>query len=93
MPVQQLFCPELLVLDLNMPRVSGFEVLSWLGKQPGLRERVPVLVVTSSCLQEDLERTLRLGAREFHVKPPSYIETVKLVQGLKKRWLSSPQPS
>lgn len=62
--------PTVMLLDLNMPRKSGFEVLAWVRAQPGLK-RLAILVLTSSIRPEDVERCLDLGATSFLVKPIS----------------------
>ncbi|MDB6123321.1 MAG: response regulator receiver protein [Pedosphaera sp.] len=61
--------PDLLVLDLKMPRFNGFEVLSWLRKHhfPTLK----VVVHSGSLLKEDVAQTTDLGAHGYHVKPSS----------------------
>jgi CheY-like chemotaxis protein len=60
--------PALVLLDLKMLRMNGFEVLEWKRAQPQLEE-VPVVIWSSSSLQEDRERALRLGALMYFVKP------------------------
>lgn len=62
--------PNLIVLDLNLPRKSGFDVLVEITSQPNLAF-VPVFVVTSSGMDYDRERALRLGAQGFFEKPDS----------------------
>lgn len=60
--------PSLVLLDLNMPRVSGFDVLRELRNTPFLRH-VPVAVVTSSNSPRDMEEASRLGANRYVKKP------------------------
>lgn len=60
--------PCLILLDLKLPRKSGFEVLEWMRNQPRLR-RIPVIIVTTSGEERDRRRALELGAREYHIKP------------------------
>lgn len=60
--------PNLVLLDLNMPRVSGFEVLRELRSTPDLQD-VPVAVVTSSSSPRDMEQASRLGASRYIKKP------------------------
>ena len=62
--------PELVLLDLKLPYVHGFEVLSWIGRQPALHN-VPVVVLTSSPEERDLQKARDLGAAGYLVKPPS----------------------
>src|SRR5215510_2270454 len=60
--------PDLMLLDLKMPGLNGFEVLTWLRKQPGLK-RLPVIVLTSSNLASDINRAYEMGANSYLVKP------------------------
>ncbi len=60
--------PDLLLLDLVMPEITGFEVLEWIREQPGLGS-LPVVVLTSSETIHDVKLANQLGARSFLVKP------------------------
>jgi CheY-like chemotaxis protein len=79
--------PALVLLDLNLPVVSGFEVLKWLSGRPELKE-VPVVVFSSSAREEDKVKARELGARGFIEKPSSTAGLNAVVEGLKERWLS-----
>jgi|ERR1044071_473508 CheY-like chemotaxis protein len=79
--------PNLLLLDLKMPRINGLNVLAWLSGRPDMKH-LPALVLTSSALQSDREIATKLGAREFLVKPMDPSDWVKLAQGLHQRWLA-----
>lgn len=59
---------DLILLDLMLPVISGWEVLRELGKQ-GILDRVPVIVVTAAAREEDEKRARSLGARDYLVKP------------------------
>lgn len=61
--------PSIILLDLKMPFLDGFEVLSWIGKQPALN-KIPVAVLTSSAEERDRRRAAELGAKAYFVKPP-----------------------
>src|SRR6266487_2461384 len=63
--------PTLLLLDLKMPGLHGFDVLEWLRLQPGLR-RLLVVVFTSSSQPEDVNRAFELGANSYLVKPAGF---------------------
>lgn len=78
--------PVLILLDLKLPRVSGFEVLAWLRAQPVLR-RIPVAILTSSAESPDINRAYDLGANSYLVKPVLFAALVELVQTLKLYWL------
>jgi len=60
--------PELLLLDLKMPRIDGFEVLRWIGQQPHLSS-IRIIVLTSSEDIRDVNLAYQLGAHAFLVKP------------------------
>ena len=79
--------PNLLLLDLKMPRINGLNVLAWLAGRPDMK-KLPALVLTSSSLPADREIAMKLGAREFLVKPTDPSDWVKLAQGLHQRWLA-----
>lgn len=61
--------PEVLFLDISMPRKNGFEVLQWLQVRPIIHPMV-VFMLSSSTLPADQTRALRLGAKAYLVKPP-----------------------
>jgi CheY-like chemotaxis protein len=83
--------PELLLLDLNMPRVDGFGVLEWVREQPGLK-RLLVVVLTTSNANEDVNRAYDLGANSYLVKPAGPSGLVELAETIKAYWLSVNQP-
>jgi len=78
--------PDLLLLDLKMPRVDGFEVLRWL-QLSGL-SGPPVLVLSGSDLEPDKERALKLGAREYHVKSGELAKMRDFLKEVCERWLA-----
>jgi len=78
--------PVLLLLDLKMPRKSGFEVLRWLRQQSGLK-RLPVVVLTSSNQNPDINKAFDLGANSYIVKPGGFDSLVEMVKNLNLYWL------
>ena len=69
--------PDVMFVDLKMPRLNGFELLEWMRKN-GLCERILTVVVSSSGLQEDIDKAYDLGANAYLVKPATLQEYVKL---------------
>lgn len=78
--------PILVLLDLKLPRKSGFEVLAWLRQQPVLR-RLPVVVLTSSSEPEDINRAYELGANSYLVKPVQFESLQEMMQTVHIYWL------
>jgi CheY-like chemotaxis protein len=61
--------PDLLLLDINMPRMTGFDVLTWLQGKPAF-EKLPIVMHSSSNLAADMELANKLGATAYFVKAP-----------------------
>ncbi len=81
--------PNLVLLDLNLPEVHGFEVLKWIRMQPA-HTHLPVVVFSSSELDDDRVRARILGANEFIKKPGSGLSFEDVARRLSKEWLSAP---
>ena len=77
----------LVILDLNMPKVDGFEVLKTIKSDDELKS-IPIIVLTSSERDEDIERAYKLGCNSFIVKPASFEDFVEAVMEIKRYWLS-----
>ena len=73
--------PELVVLDLNMPRVDGWTVLLKTRANDDL-QKIPVVVLSTSSRSEDETRALSLGARRYVVKPPDFYGLVREVESI-----------
>lgn len=78
--------PALVLLDLKLPRKPGLEVLQWIRSQPTLHD-LPVVVLTSSRQDEDIERAYALGANSYLEKPVEFAALQKLVETLHLYWL------
>jgi CheY-like chemotaxis protein len=78
--------PDLVILDLNLPRLSGHEVLAQMRADPALR-RVPVAVLTTSGAEADVARTYDLGANCFLTKPVDVDQFVHVVRSIEDFWL------
>lgn len=79
--------PALLLLDLKMPNVDGFGVLAWWQKEGGTRE-LPIVVMSSSSQDRDIQRALELGANSYCVRPCSFQYLVLVAAELRDHWLS-----
>jgi CheY-like chemotaxis protein len=71
--------PHVVLLDVNMPMKSGFDVLEWIRRHP-VYKKTPVVMLTSSDDKEDIERAKELGATKFLQKEGTYREVVKALE-------------
>jgi DNA-binding response OmpR family regulator len=78
--------PQLVLLDLKLPRLDGFEVLEWVRKQSGFNG-LQIVIFSSSDAPRDMNRAYGLGANWYLVKPHSMEELTALVGRFKKFWL------
>jgi CheY-like chemotaxis protein len=79
--------PALMVLDLKMPLVDGFDVLRWLQTRADLTH-LPAVVLTSSNQPADRRRAFELGTREYFIKLRNPTHLVDVVHGLNALWLA-----
>lgn len=77
--------PCLVLLDLNLPRMSGMELLEWIRQQPSLAS-LPVIIFTSSDQPKDQERAKLLGADDYIVKPADVNQIGEIIRSLLTRW-------
>jgi CheY-like chemotaxis protein len=80
--------PGLILLDRQMPRMDGFQVLEWIRGQPSLIDIV-VLVLTSSDRLRDVTQAYSLGAKSFLVKPIDFEQFVDLGNLIRKYWVKT----
>lgn len=78
--------PNILLLDLKLPYISGLEVLTWLKSDIHLR-RIPVIVLTSSKEMRDISAAYECGANSYLVKPMSLQLLTSLMQAFREYWL------
>lgn len=78
--------PGLILLDLNLPKVNGLDVLRELKADPKLR-RVPVIVLTASTHEEDVVRSYDLGVNTFISKPVEFEEFIKVITMIEQYWI------
>ena len=79
--------PTVMIMDLNMPKQNGFDVLGWLKLQPGLK-RLPVMLMTASVRSEDVDKAFDLGANAFLVKPSTLAGLTDMIRCL-HGWIQS----
>jgi len=78
--------PGLILLDLNMPKVDGREALKVIKGDPTLRD-IPVVVLTTSRLDQDIFRSYKLGVNSFITKPVTFSGLVETMNVLGRYWL------
>jgi CheY-like chemotaxis protein len=83
--------PGLVLLDLKIPRVLGLDVLKWIREQTALKT-LPVIILTSSHDESDVEKAYQLGANSFLVKPHSPDQLADMVKSFRDYWLKHNHP-
>lgn len=83
--------PRLIILDLKLPKHSGFELLKFLKDHEGLRH-IPVVVLTSSHSDKDMEKCYLYGANAYVVKPIGYDDFERAIRGIASFWLEQNNP-
>ncbi len=83
--------PKVILLDLKLPKIDGFEVLQRL-KADSRTARIPIVVMTSSQEQRDVVESYRLGVNSYVVKPVNFESFAKAVEELGYYWLLLNQP-
>jgi len=80
------FRPDLVLLDLNLPRKDGREVLTEIKKDPELR-RIPVVVLTTSSAEADILKSYNLQANCYIVKPVDLDQFTRVIRQIQEFWL------
>ena len=83
--VQQFPRPDLILMDINMPRLNGFDALKIL-KGDAQYSTIPVIMFSASKNEEDVQKSLQYGANSFMQKPVIYEEFVQLIEGFNYYW-------
>jgi len=78
--------PALIFLDLNLPRKDGRQVLVEIKSDPALRD-IPIVVWTTSGIEEDVSFCRKAGAEVYKTKPASYAAILKAISKIKAEWL------
>jgi CheY-like chemotaxis protein len=79
--------PSIVLLDLKMPRATGFELLRWIRKHPSF-STLPVIVLSGSELQQDIKDAYAQGANSYLVKPLGFDSLVELIKNISDAWLN-----
>lgn len=78
--------PAIILLDLNLPRKTGHEVLRWIRCSQSLRSAI-VVILTSSSHDGDIQKAYQLGANAYVVKPPAFDQLLETTRTIKEFWL------
>ena len=87
-PGQPESVPDLVLLDLNLPGLDGYEILSRIKSDPYLKV-IPVIILTTSNREEDILQTYQAGANTYLRKPPEYALYRELVASLRAYWIDT----
>ena len=80
--------PDIILLDLKMPRVDGIEVLRQLKSDPDWK-KIPVVILTTSSIPKDINTCYELGANSFVSKPLSYTDFMNTVGRINRYWVDT----
>jgi len=78
--------PDVILLDLNLPKRSGIEVLDQVKRHEQLKS-IPIIILTTSDRDEDVRRCYQYGANNYLTKPVQFDDCVKLVADIQQYWL------
>jgi CheY-like chemotaxis protein len=78
--------PDLILLDINLPRMNGFEVLDCIKEDPDLK-CIPVVILTTSQAEQDIIRGYHLHANAYITKPVDLAQFVKVIKSIEDFWL------
>jgi CheY-like chemotaxis protein len=84
--------PEVLIVDLKMPRMSGLELLQWIRDHPYYKV-IPTIIMSSSRQDSDIEKAYELGANTYMIKPSALDELAKMVKLAHEYWAASVKPA
>ncbi len=87
-PYEGVPTPDVILLDLNMPRLSGLETLDVLKEDHNLRH-IPVVVLTTSRAEEDIWRSYNLHANSYIPKPVTLSEFIEVIRSFRTYWFST----
>jgi len=90
-PLEPPPCPDLVLLDLNLPGCDGFSILSEVRRDERL-ESMPVVVISTSSRDEDIAHSYRLGCNAYVVKPESASTFIEVIHAVSHYWLATVGP-
>lgn len=85
-PYQNAPRPDLVVLDLNLPRMNGHELLEAISNDPAL-QGIPTLVMSNSAAESDIERAYQAGSHGYVTKPGDFNALLELTRSIAGYWL------
>ncbi len=80
-------CPSIVILDLNLPRMGGHEVLKEMKKDKDLK-RIPVIILTTSTDEEDINKSYDGLASSYITKPVDFDEFAKIINSINNFWFN-----
>ncbi len=80
--------PDLILLDLKLPRKNGYEALQEIKTHPNLR-KIPIIVLTTSKAESDIISSYDLGANSYFAKPDTFEKAIKLMQMINAYWFET----
>jgi CheY-like chemotaxis protein len=86
-PYQAVSRPDIVLLDLNLPKKDGREVLAAIKADPSLKT-IPVVILTTSQAEEDVLRAYSLNANCYVTKPVDFNQFMRIVQAIEEFWLT-----
>ena len=79
--------PDLILMDLNMPKVNGLEALEQIKKAPNLCT-IPVIILSTSSAEQDITNSYKLHANSFITKPIDFMKFIEVIQQIENYWFS-----
>jgi len=80
--------PAIILLDVNMPRMNGWQVLNAIREDPRL-QHIPVVMMTTAVSDREIGRSYALGANSFIQKPASFTELVRILENVDRYWFGT----
>jgi len=84
--------PGLVIADLSMPHLTGFDLIQWM-REDSDTKRIPIIVLSASDLQRDVNRAYELGANAYMVKPTGYVALERLIRSIAEFCDASEKPT